>query len=108
MTKYKIEEIEREIESLEYKFTEKINPTYDEVLKIKELREKLKFETRNFYIKEYFKIIADREMTEAEFKEYNEIIDNPITRKGYNLKNFIEGDKGSIWKKEDDTISQES
>ena len=106
--KISVEERERQIEVLEEKFTEKVNPTYEEILQLKELRIKVKEDTRKKWIYDFFKLITDREMTEAEFKEYNEIMDNPKTRKGFNLKNFIEGDKGSIWIEKDVIINQES
>jgi hypothetical protein len=105
-----IEERERQIETEEQEIIEE-----EKELETDEQKDKRKLlarlnreDTRKKWVYEFFKLFANREMTEAEFKEYNEIMDNPLTRKGFNLKNFIEGDKGSIWIEKDVIINQES
>jgi predicted RNase H-like nuclease (RuvC/YqgF family) len=97
--KFTIEEKEKEIEMLEKQL--ETAETEEDII-IREAREaeeraeriKQNIIKRKEVVFDYFKILTNRDMTEAEYKEYIEIYDNEKTRKGFNLKNFIEGDKG--------------
>ena len=94
-----IVEREKEIALLEKQ--EKIAETEEE-MEAKEIRERearvkrveeLKIERKKVVFK-FFKIFAKREMTNEEYDRYIAIYENPRTRKGYNIKNFFDGDDG--------------
>jgi len=100
-----ITEREKELELLEEaeeKETGKIR-TAEDIAKRKAEAEK----ARKVWVFEFFEMITDREMTEEEYQEYISIFDNPKTRRGWNLKNFIKGDKGQeIEVKKHDKVEQ--
>ena len=86
--KVTIETKRQEIEELKAK-KEKIHEkhyTTAEILEIKLEKEKIKKKN----IKEWFEVFAEREMTEEEYIQYREKLDDPKTAKGYNIKNFVE------------------
>lgn len=94
MVKITIEELDRQIERAS---------TAEAQEQIKKLtaeeKEKNRIERdliRRKYIFGFYKEFTGNEMLEEDYQEYLFIYDNPKTRKYFNLKNFIDGDKGKI------------
>jgi ADP-heptose:LPS heptosyltransferase len=64
-------------------------------------------EERRKNVFHFFKVFAKRDMTEEEYKNYIEILEDANTRNGYNIKNFIAGDMGKS-KKDGENINNGS
>jgi hypothetical protein len=89
-----IEEQERYIEILQEQRKEEIKKIL--TIEEKSVIEAKKEEGRKKVILFYFKDLTGKDMTEEEYKNYTSILDDKFTRKGYNIKNFIEGDDGRV------------
>lgn len=90
--KVTIEEREREIELMEKKLQEISKVELTEVEKLELLNKKEAVRKKTIF--DFYKEITGKVMTDEEYKNYIKIFEDPQTRRGYNIKNFIEGDKG--------------
>ena len=98
--KITIEEKQKEIEMLE---REAEHAETEEQILARENRERearakrvaeLQIE-RKKVVFEFFKDLSGKEMTEEQYAEYIQIYENPKTRRGYSILDFINGDKGA-------------
>jgi len=105
MVSYTIEEIERMVE------TQSQEKKQDETKVLTDEEKKIGLQERDtkrkIWITDFYFEITGKVMTDEDYKKYLEIYDNSETRRGWNIKNFIEGDIGSVFEK-DDKLSEGS
>ena len=83
-----IQRIEEELTAINKKVRDQEVETITEEQRALNLEEKEKI--RKSYIPYFFKEFANREMTDQEYKDYTKKLDDPETKKGWNIKDFIE------------------